>query len=1009
MPHTQALRVRACASAIAALCAVLAAPAFAQTAPPQQAAGNQNPAATSEAAKPAGGDQVLRLDPFEVKTETDHGYSALNSNSVTRFNTEMSKVPMSADIFDQTFIKDVAATTVEGLIQAYSGGSGMGSPINGSGFTNQPGDRAGNVYLNLRGQITPAMQRDGFMPVGAFGNPGSTGVNTTSDFDLERVEVINGPQTVLYGGGGSGGVINVVSKQAEFGKAPYGSFEFQLDQYGSKLGQFDYGMGNDRIAVRVAAIDQSISTRRTNIGGDIKGQYLQVAVQLPGNTTIRALTEGTSYMRIIPGTPTLTATGDPRSGFNVHYLLATNQAGATNPVTGAAYPAGALDNGFLNWTNVDSYLGQMEFDPVINTYSTIAVETKWSSWLTTQVGAGYDSYKEDRENPGGTLFAPGASGNTLSGWAEGVTPSDTRQPAETGGFRVSAFTNNQWLDGKAHSQSILGWDYIRTDDSQIAYQWVQADANFNPVVTAGQAAPGYTAMPRLEWAVDRGPIEYPFFYTNANRASVGGVNYVKVLQNPVNLAARTPANPAGTVSTSGNYITVRIYDVGYYAVNYTQWLDDKFDTLFGVRWSHSDEFRIQQNPGPFYDPHGNKLTFNAGVDYNVAEIFHPYVSFSDSYTPPFLANATDPYNAAPPIAHGIGWEVGLKVNTADTRLSGTLSYYHNNTKNAPYQISSTITSDINPAGLNGGGGGSFVQEDITAHGVQAVITANPTPNWRMRLSAAWSAGTLGTTHVYKQLYNDQFYANSAGTVTYSDGTPVYVLPTFNAKTPAVTASTPGAVPLTIAMMSTPSSTYYANPTAVNGLISSNSNAAAVLKAANPNPGGTGTALTGALNLPISAYQLNPALTGITPPGTIVGAIAGQQTTGYPVYSADFTSLYTFSSGWPKGFSIGGSVTAQWKYKQYYYFPVAVTSATALTTQPVLFSLPSGAQFSLITGYQWKYRHLTLSSQLNITNLFNHYAIQLVPNGSTGFSVPSAVNAVWTAQPRFYEWTNTISF
>ena len=967
----------------------------------------QTPTST-ETTKTSNGETVL-LDPFQVKTDADNGYSAINSNSITRFNTELEKLPISADIFDQTFMDDVAATTVEGLIENYSGGAGFGTPINASGIANQPGDRVGNGYISLRGQTTPAMQRDGFMPVGAFGNPGSTGVNYTSNFDLERVEVINGPQTVLYGGGGGGGVINVVSKQAQFDKTPFGSAQYQIDQYGSKLAQFDYGMGADNVAVRVAAIRQSQSTRRENIGGQINGQYVQLAFKLFGNTIVRAITEGTTFTRTLASTPSLTATGDPRTGYNLHYLLATNQMGAIIPATGAAFPSGAIDNGLINWSNVDSLLGSQEFDPIVNNYSTISAETRWNHWLTTQVSAGYDSFQEDRENPGGTFYAPGASGNNLAGWTEAVTPADTRQPAQTDAYRISALTDNLFFNGNVHSQSVLGWDYVRTRDSQVSYEWVQADSSFNPIVTAGQAAPGFTALPKLEWSIDQGPVAFPNFYPNANRATVGGVNYVKVLQNPVNLAARTPANPAGTVSNTGNYITVRIYDIGYYGTNYSQWMNGKLDTLLGIRFSHSDEFRIQQNPGPFYDPRGDKTTVNAGADYNVAKIFHPYVSFSDSYTPPFIANATDPYNAAPPVAHGIGWEAGIKLNTPDSKLSGTLSYYHTNVQNAPYQISTTLASDINPSGLNGGGGGAFVQETITSHGLQAVLTSNPMPNWRMRLSAGWVAGTLGTTHFYGQLYNDQFHENASGQVTYADGTPVYVLPTFNSKTPVVTSTTAGAIPLTVANMSTPTNTYYANPGQVNGQINSTSNAALALKAANPNPGGTGTALTGAIGLPISAYQLQPSLTGISPPGTIVGAVAGQQTTGYPEYSGNFTSLYTISDGFLKGLSLGGSVSASWKYHQFYYYATAVTASTALTTQPLVFTMPTACNVSLISSYTWKLKKVTLRTQLNVGNLFNHYDIILVPNGSTGFSAPASVNATWSAQPRSFAWTNKIDF
>ena len=207
MPTSTRPAVTACARRCAvmlvlACCAPLA--SRAQTAHP--------PAAPST--------DVVQLNPFEVQADPDNSYGALNSASITRFNVKMQDMPVSADIFSNTFMNDVAASDVEDVIMQYSAGAGYADGSNNGASTaanNQPGDRNGNAYIQLRGMHTPIMQRDSFMPVGAFGNPGSTAVGRTDNFDLERVEVINGPQALLYGGGGAGGVINVTSKQARFG------------------------------------------------------------------------------------------------------------------------------------------------------------------------------------------------------------------------------------------------------------------------------------------------------------------------------------------------------------------------------------------------------------------------------------------------------------------------------------------------------------------------------------------------------------------------------------------------------------------------------------------------------------------------------------------------------------------------------------------------------------------------------------------------------------------------
>jgi hypothetical protein len=120
--------------------------------------------------------------------------------------------------------------------------------------------------------------------------------------------------------------------------------------------------------------------------------------------------------------PALTApASDPRNGLLLHYILATHQEGATNPVTGAAYPAGAILGGNLNWSNVDSSgAGYAYQEPVSNQFYSVTADTKWSSWLTTQVAGGYDSYTDRRINPGFTFFAPNSGANTTANWAAGA-------------------------------------------------------------------------------------------------------------------------------------------------------------------------------------------------------------------------------------------------------------------------------------------------------------------------------------------------------------------------------------------------------------------------------------------------------------------------------------------------------------------------------------------------------------------------------------------------------------
>lgn len=113
-------------------------------------------------------EEILQLNAFEVQADSDLSYGALNSNSITRFSVDLNKMPVTADIFSRAFMDDVAATTVEDLIQNYSAGAGFSASDPGAVAANsQPGDRNANSYATLRGFYTPTIMRDGLMPTGA--------------------------------------------------------------------------------------------------------------------------------------------------------------------------------------------------------------------------------------------------------------------------------------------------------------------------------------------------------------------------------------------------------------------------------------------------------------------------------------------------------------------------------------------------------------------------------------------------------------------------------------------------------------------------------------------------------------------------------------------------------------------------------------------------------------------------------------------------------------------------
>ena len=843
-------------------------------------------------------------------------------------------------------MNDVGATSVEQMIESYSAGAGFSGADPGSTAGLQPGDYTSHSYLQLRGFNTPTITRDGFMPLGGFYNPGGTGSAFTSNFDVDRVEVINGPQSLLYGSGGPGGVINTVSKQARLGQPAFGSVSFRLDQYGSKRGQIDYGAGNDNVAVRMSILHDDAQSRRVNVGGTLDGYYAQVAFKVFKKTIVRVSGEQTTYNRTDSSSLSLTASStsaDSRNGDALSYLLATNQIGAnTLNAAGAPNGSGAILNGNVNWGNLNSYEGWLDSETDIDAFVTLTADSQWTDWLSTQFAIGYNSFKTDVFSSGATLYSPQSTSNTAGGWAIGGAPIDLQEPARNKAIRFSALATNDLFGGKAKSQTILGADFVRQDGRQTQYNYFQADSNFVPILSASATTyAGRTVLSTIQRTVNNGPIMYPLESPGAKEITVGGVNYVRGIENEVNPTLINPANPLG-LTNGDTYEVSKNFNKGLFLINDTGWFNDKLDTIVGARYNQTFS-EGQQAGDPDNQVSSKTVSFDVGADYELLSWLRPYVAASDSYDPPQIFGH-DPVGNLAQISHGIGEEAGLKFKNPSNSISGSIAVYHTAGTNEQYEISSTIETDINPAGLNGKYGTSSQYLDVSrkSSGAQLIFTANPTSNWRIRAGASYIVGTTETSDTYEQLYNDQFNENSSGQITYADGTPVYVLPTYNSKTPTATSTTPGAIPLTISLLNNSASPYYANPTNPTGQINSGAAVATVLKTVDPVHGAI---LTGVTGLPISAIQITPPF---SLPGQIVAAEAGDHSLGFPKVSGNITSVYTFSSGWIKGLELGGTVASEWDEALFYYYPQGYPQS-----QRTLYVAPVQATFNGIFGYSHK--------------------------------------------------------
>ena len=188
---------------------------------------------------------------------------------------------------------------------------------------------------------------------------------------------------------------------------------------------------------------------------------------------------------------------------------------------------------------------------------------------------------------------------------------------------------------------------------------------------------------------------------------------------------------------------------------------------------------------------------------------------SPTRTYPPEEKGNDPIGDPTPTAHAMSQEVGLKLNTADGRFSGSLAFYHDVGKNEQYVISSTIESDINPSGLNGRFGGSpaaFVYVDRSSTGVNMVLTAKSDS----QLAAALQRGRCRRKNWHRNRLQPALQRSvqrecpGAGDLCGRHGGLRCAHLQFEGAD-VDRQHRRVRVPLTVALMNNPSSVYYANP------------------------------------------------------------------------------------------------------------------------------------------------------------------------------------------------------
>jgi catecholate siderophore receptor len=220
-------------------------------------------------ADPAGGELRIVLQPVplaEEVTVTAPRLVVQRTRTATRTDTPLRDVPQAVTIITRDLIADQTMNSVADVVR-YVPGVGIGQ---GEGNRDTPIFRGNSSTADF---FVDGVRDD---------------VQYMRDlYNVERVEALKGPNAMVFGRGGVGGVINRVVRRADWGTAR--EVTAQLGSYGGRRLTADFGQAlNQKLALRMTGVYEDSDTYREGTDISRYGVNPTIALSLGPMTVLRA-------------------------------------------------------------------------------------------------------------------------------------------------------------------------------------------------------------------------------------------------------------------------------------------------------------------------------------------------------------------------------------------------------------------------------------------------------------------------------------------------------------------------------------------------------------------------------------------------------------------------------------------------------------------------------------------------------------------------------------------------
>jgi iron complex outermembrane receptor protein len=163
-------------------------------------------------------DAVAEEDAIQVVVtgEQDEGYNPSSASTATRTDTPLRDIPQSITVVPRQVLEDRNVRTVTEALETVSGVATGVRPYGGAPITNRIVRGFDQTGLGGATNFRNGLRDGDFYTLSPIGT-------------IERVEVLRGPASVLFGAGEPGGIVNVITRQPL--NEPYYELAFEAGDF----------------------------------------------------------------------------------------------------------------------------------------------------------------------------------------------------------------------------------------------------------------------------------------------------------------------------------------------------------------------------------------------------------------------------------------------------------------------------------------------------------------------------------------------------------------------------------------------------------------------------------------------------------------------------------------------------------------------------------------------------------------------------------------------------------